>query len=64
MLHGATNKNIREGVNLLRSSGPTTALRLLARAGLNRGRDTPRWACPPHGRTSLPRCPVVKIIAP
>jgi hypothetical protein len=34
-----TNKNIRDGVNLLRSNGPTTALRLIARLDLNRGRD-------------------------
>jgi hypothetical protein len=37
-----TNKNIREGVNLLRSNGPTTALRLIARLDLNRGRDARR----------------------
>jgi hypothetical protein len=42
MLHGRHQKNIREGVNLLRSNGPTTALRLIARLDLNRGRDARR----------------------
>jgi hypothetical protein len=43
----ATTKNIREGVNLLRSSGPTTALRLIARAGLNREQDIRKAAYRP-----------------